>query len=284
MNETMLLNPVICRNLLTLAVVLASCGVSVRAQASGPGLSAARFDSAGEAQLVELINQARAQRGLSPLEIDSRLTHAARQHSELMGQQSALAHQFPGEALPQDRMSVEGLASDQQGENVDLNQSIPGAHDALMHSAPHRANILNPEYNAVGVGVMRSGANVWVTEDFVRRLPQLSEPQAEAAAQNAISQYQRSHRFPPPVRKPLTQLRRFACDMALNDSLDMAPASRLPGVHGVFAWTAGDPGKLPQGIERVLGPGLTGGYSLGACFAPSVSHPGGLYWLVMVSY
>lgn len=280
----MLLNPRFCRNLLGLALLLGACGVSGHAQAAGPGLSAARFDSAGEAQLVDLINQARAERGLSPLEVDSRLTHAARQHTELMVQQSSLAHQFPGEPLPQDRMAAEGVASDRQGENVDLNQSIPGAHDALMHSPPHRANILNPEYNAVGIGVIRSGANVWVTEDFARRLPQLSEPQAEAAAQTAIGQYQRAHGFPAPVRKPMTPLRRLACDMALNDALDMTPASHLPGVHGVFAWTAGDPGKLPREIDRLLGPGLAGGYSLGACFAPSVSHPGGLYWLVMVFY
>jgi uncharacterized protein YkwD len=280
----MLFNSVIRRDLLLLTVLLASCGGSGRAQASGQGPSAARFDSEGEAQMVELINQARAAHGLSPLENDTRLTNAARKHTELMVQQSTLAHQFPGEPLPQDRVAAEGLASDQQGENVDLNQTITGAHDALMRSPPHRANILNPEYNAVGVGVIRRGADIWVTEDFARRLPQLSEPQAEAAAQNAITQYQRAHGFPAPMHKPATQLRRLACDMALNDALDMAPASHLPGVHGVFAWTAGDPGKLPHGVDRVLGPALAGGYSLGACFAPSVSHPGGLYWLVMVSY
>jgi uncharacterized protein YkwD len=280
----MLLNSVIHRNLLLLTVLLASCGGSGRAQASGQRPSTAGLDAEGEAQMVELINQARSAHGLSPLETDSRMTNAARKHTELMVQQSTLAHQFPGEPLPQDRIAAEGLASDQQGENVDLNQTIAGAHDALMRSPPHRANILNPEYNAVGVGVIRRGADVWVTEDFARRLPQLSEPQAEAAAQNAITQYQRTHGFPAPVYKPVTQLRRLACDMALNDALDMTPASHLPGVHGVFAWTAGDPGKLPQGVDRVLGPALAGGYSLGACFAPSVSHPGGLYWLVMVSY
>ena len=40
--------------------------------------------------------------------------------------------------------------------------------------------------------------------------------------------------------------------MALNDSLDLTPSSHLPGVHEVFAWTAGDPGKLPKGIDRML--------------------------------
>ena len=44
----------------------------------------------------------------------------------------------------------------------------------------------------------------------------------------------------------------MACDMALNDELDLTPASHLSGVHQVFAWTAGDPAKLPKGIDRCL--------------------------------
>ena len=201
-----------------------------------------------------------------------------------MVQHSALSHQFEGEPSPQTRVNNEGLSSDAEGENVDLNHSIAGAHDALMHSPPHRANILDPDYNVVGVGVIRAGDNVWVTEDFARRLPQLSESQAESAVQSAVDRSERARGFGAPVRQPLRQLRHMACDMALNDDLNLTPASHVSGVHQVFAWTAGDPAKLPKGIDSMLGTGLKGGYSLGACFAPSVSHPGGIYWLVMVAY
>jgi hypothetical protein len=181
-------------------------------------------------------------------------------------------------------MNNEGLPSDADGENVDLNQSIAGAHDALMHSPPHRANILDPDYTVIGVGVLRANDQVWVTEDFARGLPQLSESQAEGAAQTAIDRYERTRGFGMPVRRPLTELRHMACDMALNDQLNLAPVSHLSGVHQVFAWTAGDPSKLPKGIDSMLSSGLKGGYSLGACFAPSVSHPGGIYWVVTVAY
>lgn len=243
-----------------------------------------QFDAVGERQLVDLINQARTEHGLNPLAVDERLTEAARKHTQLMVQHSALSHQFEGEASPQTRVNNEGLPSDAQGENVDLNQSIAGAQGALMQSPPHRANILDPDYDAVGVGVIRAGGNVWVTEDFARRLPQLSESQAESAVQNAIDHSERARGFGTPVRQPLTQLRHLACDMALNDDLNLTAASRLSGVHQVFAWTAGDPARLPKGIDSLLTTGLKGGYSLGACFAPSVSHPGGIYWLVMVAY
>ena len=234
--------------------------------------------------MVVLINQARAQQGLQPLAVDDRLTQAARKHTAMMVKNHSLAHQVPGEPPPQTRISNEGMPSDAEAENVVLDQTVAGAHDSLMHSPPHRANILNPDYNAIGVGVIRSGDNLWVTEDFARRLPQMSEPQAEAAVQTAIEQWERAHGFSAPPRKEQTKLRRIACDMALNDSLDLTPASRLPGVHDVFAWTAGNPSTLPKGVDRVLSGGLRGGYSLGACFAPSVSHPGGIYWLVLVGY
>ncbi|MGA2902831.1 MAG: CAP domain-containing protein [Candidatus Korobacteraceae bacterium] len=242
------------------------------------------FDTAGEAQLVDLINQARSEHGLPPLTVDKRLTQAARKHTELMVQHSALSHQFEGEPPPEKRFANEGLPSDRESENVGLNnRSIASAHDGLMHSPPHRKSILDPDFNVVGVGVLRDGEEIYVTEDFARKLPEYSEPQAEASAQAAIERYAKPHGFRAPVRKPQLQLRHMACQMALYDALDSSDALRLPGVHGVLAWTADDPAQLPKGIAQVLSPQTTE-YSLGACFASSVSHPGGVYWVVMVTY
>jgi hypothetical protein len=271
----------VCRQLAAV-LLLWLCPALIFAQQPGP--TSSEFDAAGEAKIVDLINAARAAQGLNPLRVDERLTAAARKHTQLMVQRSELSHQFQGEPTPQARMNNEGLPSDADGENVDLNQSIAGAHDALMHSPPHRANILDPDYTVIGVGVLRANDQVWVTEDFARGLPQLSESQAEGAAQTAIDRYERTRGFGMPVRRPLTELRHMACDMALNDQLNLAPVSHLSGVHQVFAWTAGDPSKLPKGIDSMLSSGLKGGYSLGACFAPSVSHPGGIYWVVTVAY
>ena len=244
---------------------------------------AAQFDASAEAQLVQLINQARTEHGLAPLTVDERLTRAARKHTQLMAQHLTLSHQFDGEPPPQTRFTNEGLPADSSSENVALNQTVPGAHDALMHSPPHRAAILDPNFNVVGVGVLETGEGYFVTEDFARKLPEMSEVEAEAAVQTSIERYARSNGFSPAGRKPQPPLRHIACQMALNDALDSSAAMRLPEVHGVLAWTAADPAKLPKGIGQVLKPQISG-YSVGACFAPSVSHPGGVYWLVMVTY
>ena len=51
-----------------------------------------------------------------------------------------------------------------------------------------------------------------------------------------------------------------------------------------MAWTATDLGKLPPGLRQVLSTPLSVGYSLGVCFAPSPTYPGGVYWLLFVTY
>jgi uncharacterized protein YkwD len=243
-----------------------------------------QFDPAGEKQLVELINQERSREGLQPLEIDERLTQAARKHTEQMVKHKGLSHQFDGEPSVQMRAADENLRSDRQAENVALEMDVAGAHAILMNSPPHRTNILSPKYNAVGVGVMRSGDLLYVTEDFAHQLPDYSELEADAVLQNAIANYASTHGLPPPPRKPQAAIRQMACDMALIDALDTRTPKSIAGVHHVVDWTANDLEELPGDVKGLLSQPLSSGYSLGVCFAPSVSHPGGMYWIVMVAY
>jgi hypothetical protein len=72
--------------------------------------------------------------------------------------------------------------------------------------------------------------------------------------------------------------------MALIDALDTGTPKSIAGVHRVLAWTATDLEQLPDNVKGVLSQPLSSGYSLGVCFAASVSHPGGMYWIVMVVY
>jgi len=243
-----------------------------------------QFDSAGEKQLVELINQERSREGLQPLAVDERLTQAARKHTAQMVKNKALSHQFDGEPSPQMRSVDENLRSDRLAENVALEMDVAGAHAILMNSPPHRANILSPNYNAVGVGVMRSGDRLYVTEDFAHRLPDYSELEADAVLQDAIAKYASTKGLPAPARKPQLALQQMACNMALSDALDPNSPRSIVGVHRVVVWTATNLEELPGDVKGMLSQPLNFGYSLGACFAPSVSHPGGVYWIVMVTY
>jgi uncharacterized protein YkwD len=124
------------------------------------------FDPAGEKQLVELINQERTKQELQPLAVDPRLTHAARKHTQLLVAHKTVSHQFEGEPPLDVRLANENLPSDQLGENTAVDRDLPSAHKGLINDPDHRDNILNPNYNAVGVAVIRRGGQLYVTEDF----------------------------------------------------------------------------------------------------------------------
>jgi len=125
---------------------------------------------------------------------------------------------------------------------------------------------------------------VYVTEDFAHRLPDYSEVEADAVLQDAVTKYTSTRGLPAPVRKPQLGLQQIACNMALSDALDPNSPRSIVGVRRIVVWTATTLEELPGNVKGLLSQPLNSGYSLGACFAPSVSHPGGIYWIVMVTY
>lgn len=241
-------------------------------------------DVAGEQQLFTLINQERSKAGLEPYTLDQRLTHAARKHSQLMIDRDSLVHQLLGEDSLVLRLSAEGVRCDHDGENIALNGDVASAHAALMDSPGHRANVVAPHFNAVGIGVVHTGDLVYVTEDFAHVMPDYSEFEADAAAQQAITDYARGLGLPVPTRHTRTQLARMACEMAQQDKLDSSRTREIGGVTAAVAWTATDLRKLPPGLQKILSQPVSSGYSLGVCFSPSTSQPGGVYWLLFVTY
>ena|SRR5579864_770680 len=148
--------------------LLSAVSVFLIGIASGSAAAADGDHTAAEQQLVQLINQARSQQGLPPLPRNGQLQQAARAHSQLMASQQTLSHQLRSEPILRKRLALTGLRFHTDGETVAFNQSAEAAHQDLMHSPPHRAIILSPEYNAVGIGVVERDGTLWITEDFAR--------------------------------------------------------------------------------------------------------------------
>ena len=272
------------RNSVTTALTQIGCVLFVALALASSAYPQQTSDAGGEQTLFALINQERVKAGLPPLLYDERLALAARKHTELMVHENSLSHQLDGEEPLQLRVSDEHVRCDHDGENIALDSNLEVAHTMLMQSPHHRENILGPQFNAVGIGIVKSDELIYITEDFAHVLPDYSELEADVVAQQAIDEYAKSQSVPVPVRKPRPQLKQMACDMALDDQLASKKAGALPGVSSAAAWNASDLGKLPSNLKRLLAQPLISGYSLGVCFAPSVTHPGGLYWLVMVIY
>ena len=245
--------------------------------------SAQQFDSAAEQEIFRQVNADRAQASLDPLELDSRLTSIARQHTLNMVRQQTLSHQFPDEPDVQHRVISSGIRFEISGENVAYDRDADSAENSLMHSPPHRANILRPEFNTIGIGVIRVGDSIYVTQDFAHRLQEFTPDQAENAVSRSFEQLRQKAGAPllPRVKQPT--LRALACDMARKDRLETDLARDIANVRSVMVWTASDPRKLPADIVKLKRTSASG-WSIGACFASSQRYQNPVWWMVAVTY
>lgn len=125
-----------------------------------PLVSAAAVDPvSAEHQFVDLINQERRQRGLSPLATNSDLVAGARFQADAIRDAGRLFHN------PDLGSVTTGWTK--LGENVGYGSTVSGLHVAFMNSPGHRANVLDPSYTHVGLGVVVEGSRIWVAEVFM---------------------------------------------------------------------------------------------------------------------
>lgn len=142
--------------------------------------SAAGDTGADEMTFVAKINAERVNAGLAPLAIDGRLFDSARAWSQTQANAGDISHDdsFFGANRPAGAGAV--------AENVAYNASVDNAHERLMASAGHRANILNPSFTSVGVGeVLAADGRIFVTQRFARFTASASVQPAVKAAPKA---------------------------------------------------------------------------------------------------
>jgi uncharacterized YkwD family protein len=113
--------------------------------------------TAEEQQMVKLVNDARAQNGVPPLQVDMQLTNVARIKAQDMIDNNYFSHNSPKYGSPFDMMRDFGIKYVQAGENIAGNQNVQDAQNALMNSPGHRQNILNPDYTHIGIGIKKGG-------------------------------------------------------------------------------------------------------------------------------
>ncbi|MEX0279680.1 MAG: CAP domain-containing protein [Arenibacterium sp.] len=137
-----------------------------------------------ERGMLELINAERAAEGLGALTLELRLNDAAEDHSTWMLDTDTFSHTGVNGSNPGDRMrdaDFEFSGSWTWGENVAWQSSrgaagfeddVANLHQSLMDSPGHRANILNPNFELIGIGVEIGDFNGWnavmVTQNFAR--------------------------------------------------------------------------------------------------------------------
>ena len=193
-----------------------------------------------------------------------------------------LSHQFEGEpSLPQ-RLGARPCAHlDQEGENIALDFDAVQAEQHLMLSPPHRANLLNPAYNVVGLGVVRSGDRLYIVQDFGHALPNYSIAEVKDRIAATVAQARHQANQPDLARSDVPTADDAACSMAQADKLGTSPIHQLAQRYTVLTYTSLHPETLPATAGHALASHNLQSFSVGTCYARTQTYPTGVYWVVL---
>lgn len=166
--------------------------------------------SPAELTLFQLANQRRAEQGITPLAWDAALARAAHAHAERMSrEQSEPQHQYPGEPDLPTRAAQAGAHFSKVSENIAAaNTKLTDMEQGWMDSPTHRAAILDPQLNAIGIAVIDAQKMIYAVEDFSHTNPTLSRDEIESRAQKAL----RSRGLQVQTSESAKQAARDSCD------------------------------------------------------------------------
>lgn len=154
-----------------------------------------------EQQMLELINEERTSRGLTPVELELRLNDSSEDHSQWMLNEDQFSHTGANGSSAGDRMRDADFEFDGNwtwGENIayqsergapGLADDVEDLHTSLMNSPGHRANILNPDYEVVGLGIETGDFEgvdaVMVTQNFASTDAEVQLDEQDGASPDA---------------------------------------------------------------------------------------------------
>ena len=130
-----------------------------------------------------MTNQYREAAGLPPLDRVSKIDQIARSHSQDMAERNYFEHETPEGLDPTDRGNAAGYGCRKDygsyytfglGENIfwhsggwyGAERLAEEIMEGWMDSPGHRQNIMDPNYDRIGVGVAISGSVVYATQNF----------------------------------------------------------------------------------------------------------------------
>lgn len=114
-------------------------------------------------QILNLVNAERAKAGLSALKLDADITAAANVRAKEITQ--SFSHTRPDGSSFSSVLTQQGISYRRSGENIAWGQKTPEqVMSGWMHSDGHRANILNANFENIGIGYYQdeNGVNYWV--------------------------------------------------------------------------------------------------------------------------
>ena len=221
-------------------------------------------------QIVALANQARAAQGAGPLQWDPALGEAARQHCLRMAAEGPIAHRYNDEPDVSGRAAQAGAHFSLIEENVAIGPDPVTIHSEWMHSPGHRANLLSPDVNRVGMAVVASRGVLYAVADYSRAVPVLTQDQVEAAIAGLI--------------------RDRGVDVIADAANARAACAEDRGYSGIaqpgfiMRWQGADLTRLPQPLLDRMASGRYHKAAVGSCPTGSVEGSFTAYRLAVLLY
>jgi len=233
-----------------------------------------------ETALIRAINEERRAAGVGELRVSPDLAAAARDHSRTMAAASVLSHTSPDGRSPAMRLVLAGIFFSASGENVASSSSFDAGriHEALMGSPGHRANILDPGFDTVGIGAAGSWPGlIYVTEDFIRTLAPVPEAVAAESTKGKVNALRAKARLPPLVFWPAADefAKRLSVIESIGGSRPPFP-DRFGNIRAILM-----SGPEPVNGETLSAEVLDAEYThagSGIVFCRTASRPGGAYF------
>ncbi len=145
-----------------------------------------------EQRILALVNRDRRRAGVPELTWDERAANVARGHSAEMHQTKNVAHISPTTGSAADRVRVANIRTGAVLENVARAYGVREAHDGLMNSPGHRANLMSTLATHLGIGVdfgdeISGRRELFVTQVFIRIPPKLDLAEGATTIANKLA-------------------------------------------------------------------------------------------------
>ena len=183
-------------------------------------------DSSAESEFVARINALRESKGVAPLQVDSELVGVARRWTDRMVANGNISHN-PNLAGDVDENWIK------LGENVGVGANVDQLMDAFIASPHHYANLVDPAYGYVGVGVSYDDqGRMYTTHDFMQLAGEghVTAP-ATASAPEPSALPPPAPTPPPPPTAPATPQRVRAVLVVLHTSDEEPAVTPRPRLH-----------------------------------------------------
>ncbi|HSZ60771.1 MAG TPA: CAP domain-containing protein [Terriglobales bacterium] len=242
-------------------------------------------DPAAENELLEAANKSRAGAGAMALRMDDSLRDAARTHARRMIENDRLAHQFSGELGLLERIGeASSLKIDRVGENVAYASAAFDVNEALMHSAPHRENLLDRGFNVAGMAAIWSDGKLYVVQDFAHNVPSYSARESRALVGHAVAEMRRRAGLPELVQLMPAKLDEATCSLAKESRPKAHEIAVAYNNRRVITYTQSHPEIIPLEATRLLDDTDVRQFAVGACYARNAAYPAGTYWVAILLY